>query len=53
MNVNKSVFEILRDLNSSDARRGISILVEYLKVLGSSSVTAGLAGTSAAVTPER
>ncbi len=53
MNVNKSVFEILRDLNSPDARRGISILVEFLKVVGSRSVTAGLAGTSAAVTPER
>jgi uncharacterized protein YjgD (DUF1641 family) len=53
MNVNKSVFEILRDLNSSNARRGISILVEFLKVVGSCSVTAGLAGTPAAATPER
>lgn len=53
MNVNKSVFEILRDLSSSDARRGISILVEFLKVVGSRSVTAGLAGTPAAATPER
>ena len=37
MNVNKSVFEIARDLNSHDARRGIAILVEFLKIVGARS----------------
>ena len=37
MNVNKSVFEIVRDLNSHDARRGIAILVEFLKIVGARS----------------
>ena len=45
MNVDKSVFEIVRDINSPDARRGMAILVEFLKVVGSRAVTAGLAGT--------
>jgi len=40
MNVNKSVFEIVRDLNSKDARRGIAIIVEFLKVVGAQSATA-------------
>lgn len=35
MNVNKSIFELVRDMNSPDARRGIAILVEFLKVVGS------------------
>jgi len=34
MNVDKSVFQIVRELNSPDARRGIGILVEFLKVVG-------------------
>ncbi len=34
MDVNKSVFAILRDLNSPDARRGVAMLVEFLKVVG-------------------
>lgn len=34
MDVDKSVFAILRDLNSKEARRGIAILVEFLKVIG-------------------
>lgn len=38
MNVNKSLLEIVRDLNSKDARRGISIIVEFLKVVGAESV---------------
>jgi len=45
MNVNKSVVEIARDISSPDARRGISILVEFLKVVGSRSVFAGSTGT--------
>ena len=40
MNVNKSVFEIARDLNSSEGRRGFAILVEFLKVVGASSSSA-------------
>ncbi len=39
MNVNKSLLEIVKDLNSKDARRGISIIVEFLKVVGAQSVT--------------
>ena len=38
MDVNKSVFAILRDLNSPDARRGVAILVEFLKVVGAHAV---------------
>ena len=37
MNVDKSIFQIARELNSSDARRGIGILVEFLKVVGARS----------------
>lgn len=40
MNVDKSVFAILRDLNSVEARRGIAILVEFLKVVGGRAMTA-------------
>ena len=53
MNVNKSVFELLRDMNSPDARRGIAILVEFLKVLGSRNPSADLGSAQAAVTSER
>ncbi len=45
MNVNKSVFELVRDVYSPDARRGVAIMVEFLKVVGSRSVFAGPAGT--------
>lgn len=34
MDVNKSLGRILRDLNSREARRGVAILVEFLKVVG-------------------
>ena len=34
MEVNKSPFALVRDLNSPDARRGVAILVEFLKVVG-------------------
>jgi uncharacterized protein YjgD (DUF1641 family) len=53
MNVNKSVFELLRDMNSPDARRGIAILVEFLKVVGSRNPSADLGSAQAAVTSER
>ena len=38
MNVDKSVLQLVRDVNSEEARRGIAILVEFLKVVGSRSV---------------
>lgn len=34
MNVDKSTLTLVRDLNSVEARRGISVLVEFLKVIG-------------------
>ena len=37
MDVDKSIFQIARELNSTDARRGIGILVEFLKVVGARS----------------
>lgn len=43
MNVNKSVFAMLRDLNSPDARRGVAILVEFLKMVGAHAALAGSA----------
>jgi uncharacterized protein YjgD (DUF1641 family) len=44
MNIDKSVFEIMRDMNSVEARRGVAILVEFLKVVGSRSTASGVAG---------
>jgi transcriptional regulator with GAF, ATPase, and Fis domain len=41
MDVNKSILTIVRDLNSADARRGVAILVEFLKVVGSHAAPAG------------
>lgn len=38
MDVNKSTLTLVRDLNSPDARRGIGILVEFLKVVGAHAV---------------
>lgn len=46
MNVDKSIFELARDLNSPDARRGMAIMVEFLKVVGSGSAAAGATATS-------
>ncbi len=43
MDVNKSVFALVRDLNCPDARRGFAILVEFLKVVGAHAVPAGSA----------
>lgn len=40
MDVNKSVFALMRDLKSPDARRGVAILVEFLKVVGAHAVPA-------------
>jgi hypothetical protein len=40
MNVNKSIFTIVRDLNSIEARRGVAIVVEFLKIVGAQAVPA-------------
>jgi uncharacterized protein YjgD (DUF1641 family) len=40
MDGNKSVFALIRDLNSPNARRGVAILVEFLKVIGAHAVPA-------------
>ena len=47
MDVNKSVFQIVRDLNSKEARRGIAVLVEFLKVVGARSTAAAPVDPSA------
>lgn len=39
MDVDKSVLALARDLNSPNARRGFSILVEFLKVVGANALT--------------
>lgn len=44
MNVDKSIFQLVREMNSPDARRGMAIMVEFLKVVGSRSTVAGPAG---------
>jgi hypothetical protein len=43
MDVNKSIFTIVRDLNSAEARRGIGILVEFLKIVGAHAARTGSA----------
>jgi uncharacterized protein YjgD (DUF1641 family) len=41
--VNKSIFTIVRDLNSAEARRGMGILVEFLKIVGAHAARTGSA----------
>jgi len=53
MNVDKSIFAIVHDLNSAEARRGISIIVEFLKVVGARSIAFGSASPPVDSTPER
>lgn len=53
MNVDKSLLQLVRDMNSPDARRGIAILVEFLKVVGSRTTSPGPAGTPETQTTER
>ena len=53
MDVNKSVFQIMRELNSPDARRGIGILIEFLKVVGARSAESNKLNEPPALTPER
>jgi hypothetical protein len=43
MNVDKSVLTLARDLNSTEARRGIAILVEFVKIVGAHAVPSGSA----------
>lgn len=40
MDVDKSILTIVRDLSSADARRGVAIIVEFLKVVGAHAVPA-------------
>ena len=53
MNVDKSIFAIVHDLNSAEARRGISIIVEFLKVVGARSLAFGPASSPVDSTPGR
>lgn len=52
MDVDKSILTILRDLNSTDARRGVAIMIEFLKVVGAHAVPTTTSKTSP-VTTER
>ena len=53
MNVDKSFFALARDLRSAEARRGMAIMVEFLKVVGARSVTDALTHTSTTSTTTR
>lgn len=53
MNVEKSIVGILRDLNTHDARRGMAIIVEFLKVVGATSAGLTAAGRVPAQASER
>lgn len=53
MDVNKSTLRLVRDLNSPDARRGLAILVEFLKVVGAHAVPAGPAQADSGQIPTR
>ena len=53
MDVDKSIFQIVRELNSTDARRGIGILVEFLKVVGARSTASIKRNEQPRLTQER
>jgi uncharacterized protein YjgD (DUF1641 family) len=53
MDVDKSFFGLARDLNSTEARRGMAILVEFLKVVGARGAAAVPAIPSTHETIER
>lgn len=53
MDVNKSYFAIARDLTTPEARRGVAILVEFLKVVGASSAAAASSKPTAVSTKTR
>jgi uncharacterized protein YjgD (DUF1641 family) len=46
MNVEKSTLTLVRDLNSADARRGMAVMVEFLKIIGKHAVPNGAATSS-------
>ena len=46
MDVDKSVLGLVRDLNSADARRGLAIMVEFLKVVGAHAMPTSTATAS-------
>jgi hypothetical protein len=41
MNVDKSTITLVRDLNSVEARRGLAVMVEFLKIVGTHAVPVG------------
>lgn len=53
LDVNKSTLRLVSDLNSPDARRGIALLVEFLKVVGAHAVPAKPKNGSSAQIPTR
>jgi uncharacterized protein YjgD (DUF1641 family) len=53
MDVDKSFFALARDLRSPEARRGMAILVEFLKVVGACSAAGPSSNSSSPTTPER
>lgn len=53
MDVDKSIFTIVRDLNSTEARRGVAILIEFLKVVGAHAVAAPASETESVTTTTR
>lgn len=53
MNVNKSTLQLARDLNSPDARRGLAILVEFLKVVGAHALPAAAPTSDSIQIPKR
>ena len=53
MDVDKSFFAIARDLGSPEARRGIAILVEFLKVVGARSASAASAPSATPTNHQR
>jgi uncharacterized protein YjgD (DUF1641 family) len=53
MDVDKSAFAIVRDLNSPEARRGVAIIVEFLKVVGARSAPSDSHPLCASSTPGR
>jgi uncharacterized protein YjgD (DUF1641 family) len=53
MDIDKSFFAIARDLRSPEARRGMAILVEFLKVVGARSAAIPSSTSPAPSNPER
>lgn len=51
MDVDKSILTIMRDLNSTESRKGVAILVEFLKVVGAHAVPAATSAINSVTTP--